>query len=96
MQIVLQNDRVNFLYAVAVQLARLGQVSYYQRRTGQEIDFILDQTIAIEVKETPTPHDLNVLNGRAASVGLSQQWLVGRKTPGTAFGDWYWGGNLVE
>lgn len=84
-----------FENAVAVQLARLGQVSYYQRRTGQEIDFILDQTTAIEVKETPTPHDLNVLKDRASSIGLSQHWLVGRKAPGGPFGDWYWGGNLV-
>ena len=84
-----------FENAIAIQLARLGQVSYYQRRTGQEVDFILDQTTAIEVKETPTPHDLTVLNSRAASIGLSQQWLVGRKPPGTVFGDWYWGGNLV-
>ena len=85
-----------FENAVATQLARLGQVSYYQRRTGQEIDFILDQRIAIEVKETPTPYDLTVLNGRAASIGLSQQWLVGRKAPGTTFRDWYWGGNLIS
>ncbi len=84
-----------FENAVAIQLARLGQVSYYQRRTGQEIDFILDQTIAIEVKETPTPHDLNVLRDRAASIGLTQHWLVGRKPPGSPFNDWYWGGNLV-
>ena len=80
---------------MAIQLARLGQVSYYQRRTGQEIDFILAQPIAIEVKETPTPHDLSILNSRAESVGLSQRWLVGRRAPGTTFRDWYWGGNLV-
>jgi uncharacterized protein len=84
-----------FENAIAVQLARLGQVSYYQRRSGQEIDFVLDQTIGIEVKETPTPHDLNVLQERSQSVGLTQHWLVGRKMPNSTFSDWYWGGNLL-
>jgi uncharacterized protein len=84
-----------FENAVAVQLARLGQVQYYQRRSGQEIDFVLDQTIGIEVKETPTPHDLTVLQERCRSINLTQNWLVGRKTPGSDFSDWYWGGNLL-
>jgi uncharacterized protein len=90
-----------FENAIAIQLARLGQVSYYQRRSGQEIDFVLNQTVAIEVKETATPHDLAVLAERAKSVGLTEQWLVGRKMPGKSaatgpgFMDWYWGGNLL-
>lgn len=84
-----------FENAIAIQLARLGQVSYYQRRSGQEIDFILNQQVAIEVKETPTPYDLNVLADRASSIGLSERWLVGRKAPGNPFDDWYWGGNLI-
>lgn len=89
-----------FENAVALQLSRLGQVSYYQRRSGQEIDFILNQRIAIEVKETPTPHDLGVLQDRAASIGLSERWLVGRRalvghSGESTFRDWYWGGNLI-
>ncbi|TAE33908.1 MAG: ATP-binding protein [Cytophagales bacterium] len=86
-----------FENAVALQLGHIGTVQYYQRRSGQEIDFILNQTTAIEVKETATPHDLAVLNDRATSVGLSERWLVGRRTPaaGTNFTDWYWGGSLL-
>ncbi|MCY7356888.1 MAG: ATP-binding protein [Rudanella sp.] len=91
-----------FENAIAVQLAHLGDVRYYQRRSGQEIDFILNGTTAIEVKETATPHDLKVLTERATSIGLSESWLIGRKMPGqpanaseTGFMNWYWGGNLV-
>ena len=90
-----------FENAVAIQLARLGQVSYYQRRSGQEIDFVLNQAVAVEVKETATPHDLAVLTERSKSIGLTEQWLVGRKMPGKpaaagpGFMDWYWGGTLL-
>jgi uncharacterized protein len=57
--------------------------------------FVLDQTIGIEVKETPTPHDLSVLQERSQSIGLTQHWLVGRKSPNSTFSDWYWGGSLL-
>ncbi|GAB2786664.1 ATP-binding protein [Rhabdobacter roseus] len=84
-----------FENAIALQLARLGSVQYYQRKTGQEIDFVLDQTIAVEVKETPTPYDLRVLTQRATKLDLTTTWLVGLTAPGSEFRDWYWGGSLL-
>src|SRR3989344_5048820 len=43
------------------QFAGIGQIQYYALKTGQEIDFILDNKLAIEVKETPVEGDLNHL-----------------------------------
>ena len=81
-----------FENAMAVQLARLGELHYYQKISGQEIDFILDGKVAIEVKETPTPKDLAVLNSRAALLKTSETWLIGRYAPAQDFKDFYWGG----
>ena len=50
-----------FENAIALQLLRMGEVSYYQKKTGQEIDFILDKKTAIEVKETASNPDLKML-----------------------------------
>jgi len=83
-----------FENAIALQLLRMGNVSYYQKKTGQEIDFILDEHTAIEVKETPSLPDLKVLNYRANELDLKQKWLVGRHFSNPDFKDWYWGGNI--
>ena len=39
-----------FENAIANQLSNLGEVCYYEKSAGSEIDFILDKTTAIEVK----------------------------------------------
>lgn len=83
-----------FENAVALQLLRLGEVTYYQKKSGQEIDFILNRTTAIEVKETPSYPDLKTLNYRSADLELPQSKLVGRHFTNTDFQDWYWGGGL--
>jgi uncharacterized protein len=84
-----------FENAIALQLARLGQVQYFQKISGAEIDFIWKEKIAIEVKETPSQPDLSKLKSRAASIGLTDCLLVGRNQPRTAFKDFYWGGSFV-
>ncbi|MDP5171893.1 MAG: ATP-binding protein [Bacteroidia bacterium] len=81
-----------FENAIALQLMRLGSLSYFQLKTGQEIDFILDRQTAIEVKETPTPSDSSVLVARATSLGLQETQLIGRYPPRSEFMDFIWGG----
>lgn len=83
-----------FENAIANQLLRLGKVQYFQQKSGQEIDFILDETIAVEVKETPAPFDLQSLKKRAASLELDKTMLVGRHSPGIDFTDFVWGGSI--
>lgn len=83
-----------FENAIANQLAQLGSLNYFEKSKSMEIDFILDETTAYEVKETPTPQYLNTLRNNAATVGLSAFHLVGRYPSGPDFNTFMWGGNI--
>ncbi len=83
-----------FENAIANQLAQLGPVNYYERTTGTEIDFILNRERAFEVKETCTPHDLQVLADRATAVQLTHYQLIGRHWPASGFANFIWGGSV--
>ncbi len=81
-----------FENSIALQLKQIGELAYYQKKSGQEIDFILNKKIAIEVKETASFSDLKVLNYRADDLNLEGRYLIGRNYINTEFKDWYWGG----
>jgi len=83
-----------FENAIAVQLMGIGKVNYYQKKTGQEIDFILNENLAIEVKETPVPSDLKLLRERASGIGMEDTMLVGRYPALGDFTDFIWGGGV--
>ena len=80
---------------IALQLKAKGNIAYYQRKTGQEIDFVINESIGVEVKETPSDRDLKVLRQRSSELELKETMLIGRNAPGSGFNDWYWGGNIV-
>ncbi len=84
----------NFENAIANQLSLIGEIKYYAKRTGQEIDFILDENIAIEVEETPTASDYKTLQRRANSIDISKIALVGLQTPGSGFLNFLYGGAI--
>ncbi|OYT11119.1 MAG: hypothetical protein B6I18_05525 [Bacteroidetes bacterium 4572_112] len=83
-----------FENAIANQLSLLGEIKYYAKRTGQEIDFIIDEQIAVEVKETPTASDYKTLQRRATSIGIDKTSLVGLNTPGNGFSNFLYGGAI--
>ncbi len=83
-----------FENAIANQLSRLGTLHYYQKLSGQEIDFILDSKIAIEVKEPPSANDLAILKNRASSLNINETWLISRHAPVQDFKEFYWGGSF--
>ena len=83
-----------FENAIANQLSLLGDIRYYAKRTGQEIDFIIDENIAIEVKETPTASDYKTLQRRAKSIGINKTTLVGLNIPGSGFSNFLFGGAI--
>lgn len=83
-----------FENAVAVQLRNLGSLNYYQRKSGQEIDFILNRKIAVEVKETAVLQDKNILVQRASSIDLDQKWLIGLHPATNQFEDFIWAGSI--
>ena len=90
-----QSQGTLFENTVALQLLRKGKVNYYARKTGQEIDFILDDKIAIEAKETPSTSDINTLSRRAQSLNLKEMYVVGRYFPPSGFKDFVWAGGIT-
>lgn len=82
-----------FENAVFNQLQMRGEVSYYQLKTGKEIDFILNKESAFEVKETANPTDLKQLSHLAKNLSIEKCYVVGRY-PNKIFEGFVWGGNL--
>ncbi len=79
---------------IACQLKHLGTLNYYKKKTGQEIDFILNEKIAIEVKSTPIEQYQKVLQYRAADIKMKEKWLIGQQAPGNGYKGFIWGGNI--
>lgn len=84
-----------FENTIALQLMGVGKLAYFQLRTGQEIDFIVDEQKAFEVKETPTNKDLNTVRKRADLLGIKEAELIGRFPPENGFKDFIWGGTIL-
>lgn len=83
-----------FENAVFNQLRHHGDVRYYSLKNGKEIDFILDEKLAFEVKETPLPGDAKALSFLGDRIGSARNFLVGRyQTPN--YDTYMWGGSLV-
>ncbi|PIP75405.1 hypothetical protein COW86_03935, partial [Candidatus Kuenenbacteria bacterium CG22_combo_CG10-13_8_21_14_all_39_9] len=53
-----------------------GELNYYQRKTGGEIDFILNKREAYEIKIKPGKSDLNKLKKIASSIKLDSYRIV--------------------
>lgn len=85
------SSRAQFENMVNNQLSSQGELNYYERLTGTEIDLIFKK-IAVEVKETPIPEDLSQLKVRAEKTGLSEAILVGRNDAPKGFNRYHWGG----
>ncbi len=83
-----------FENSIAAQLKPMGEIQYYQKKTGQEIDFIFNNTMAIEVKETAIEQDKQVLRQRASLIKLKKQTLISRYISHTEFNQFVWGGNI--
>lgn len=63
--------------AVFLNLRKYGEVQYYQRRSGGEIDFVLpDKKVGIEVKQKGTSSDYKKLSLLATSLGLKEYYVV--------------------
>ncbi len=76
------------------QLVRQGLVQYYALKTGQEVDFVFDQKIALEVKETPVDSDNSTLARISQIAKLNSCRLIGRyHSP--KFNNFIWGGDIV-
>ncbi len=80
-----------FENAVFNQLLHFGEISYYQRKTGNEIDFVLDKKTSFEVKETAHETDLKNLKRLSENLEIKQNFVIGRH-PNNIFDGYIWGG----
>lgn len=87
------NSGSQFENAIFNQLRHFGELRYYALKTGQEIDFIFDKKIALEVKEMPTHSDARALSLVAKSAGLKKYYLIGRLAS-PKFKNYLWAGNI--
>ncbi len=58
------------------QLHHFGELNYYQLKTGQEIDFILNKTIAFEVKETVYKSDYLKMIRLAKNINIEKGTVI--------------------
>lgn len=77
-----------YLHANATVFGR--DLKYYDQNNS-EIDFVLNQDQAFEVKETPVSSDLSKLTRDVTKIGWSNYRLIGRNKP-AVFKDFLWGG----
>ena len=82
-----------FENAVFNQLKFYGKLQYYSLKTGREIDFILNEKTAIEVKETAAMQDLSRIKNLSKNINISNVIVVSR-LPSPDFKDFVWGGDL--
>lgn len=60
-------------------LKNLGEVSYYQKKSGVEIDFILDKKTAYEVKLMPYDQDVKKLRSLSGELKLKNYKIISQK-----------------
>ncbi len=62
--------------AVFNTLKKYGMIRYYQKRSGAEIDFILNKKIAFEVKKTARESQYLRLKKLADSLGMKEAYII--------------------
>ena len=65
-----------FENSIFLNLKKYGKINYYQRRSGVEIDFILNNKIALEAKLSGTTFDLKRLAKTSKLLGINQYYLI--------------------
>jgi len=67
-----------FENSIFQNLRQKGEIAFYERKNGAEIDFLLDKTHAFEAKMTPQQRDVNQLKRVAEELGLTSFSVVSR------------------
>lgn len=72
------NEGQLFENAVALQLSAYGTVSFYNKQNKSEIDFILNNEHAFEVKLTAQPADIKKLQGLSQKLNINHFHVISR------------------
>lgn len=75
------NEGSIFENNVFQNLRMRGEVNYYQKKSGLEIDFILNKEIGIEVKMTSLKSDLARLEKLSKEIGLKEFKIISKNYP---------------
>jgi len=67
-----------FENAVFQNLRPYGEIHYYQRRSGGEVDFILGDQACFEVKTHGIIRDLQTVNMVASDLGIKQSYVISK------------------
>jgi predicted AAA+ superfamily ATPase len=73
------SDGSLFENATWLALRRRGQTGYFRKKSGVEIDFVVDGKIAFEIKQKADTKDVSRLRQLTAGLGLSEYHVVSRK-----------------
>lgn len=60
-------------------LKNYGKINYYQKRTGAEIDFVLNENIGFEVKSQGGSFDTIKLAKASQRIGLKENYVISKK-----------------
>lgn len=72
------NEGSTFENAVYLNLRKYGKIQYYKKRSGGEIDFIINQKTSIEVKLRGTIYDLKHLEKTSKQIGINNNYIVSK------------------
>ena len=67
-----------FESSVFSNLRLKGEVAYYQKKSGVEIDFVVGRKVGYEVKVSPRGQDVVRLQGLCAELGLSECKIISK------------------
>jgi len=87
-----ENTVCHQLYLQSKSYAFGRKINYFSNETA-EVDFIVNNDLAFEVKETPLKSDLIKLIKISKKIKLKKYRLIGRKKP-AEFSDFLWGGMI--
>lgn len=68
-----------FENAIFRSLRNYGKINYYQRRTGAEMDFILDEKTGFEAKNQGGGFDVKKIVKLAKNIGLTDSYVISKK-----------------
>lgn len=75
------------------QLSHFGELSYYQMKNGNEIDFVIDKTYSFEVKETGSETDYNKMMRLSENLNITKGKIIRRNLVSEVEG-LVWGGMI--
>lgn len=64
--------------SVFQNIRQKGKLHFYRKEKGSEIDFIVNENTALEVKLVPSKQDIEFLQRRSTALHLSEQYIVSR------------------